>query len=187
VANIQVSDEEEEDAFLLSLQALSASHGEQSMRDGEKAPIVLVTAKGDVLNNIKDALAHSNLAVLYTQNKHGAIALLERLTCEIDLAIIEVELPDFACDLIRQLTWRRRKPMKIIATTSLYPEPVLKKVRKLGVDAVAPNTISPKEWRQTIETVLGKPKVQAPGDTTPYDDVTGAAGADHSSLIGSKS
>jgi hypothetical protein len=32
------------------------------------------------LNNIKDALAHTNLAVLYAQTKHGAIALLERKT-----------------------------------------------------------------------------------------------------------
>jgi DNA-binding NarL/FixJ family response regulator len=126
------------------------------MRDGEKVPIVLVAAKGDVLDNIRDALAHSNLAVLSEQTKDGAIALLERLTCEIDIAIIEVELPDFASDLIRQLTWRRQKPLKIIATTSLYPEPVLARVKKLGVDVVVPKAISPDGWRQMVERALGK-------------------------------
>jgi DNA-binding response OmpR family regulator len=128
------------------------------MHDGEKVAIVLVAAQGDVLNNIRAALAHSNFAVLYAQTKHGAIALLARLTCEIDLAIIEVEIPDFACDLIRQLTWRRQMPVKIIATTSLYPEPVLTKVRKLGVDAVVPKAMPPEEWRRLIEAVLWEPE-----------------------------
>ena len=57
------------------------------MRDNERVPIVLVAAKADVLHNITDALSDTDIALLYAETKHEAIALLERLKNEIDLAI----------------------------------------------------------------------------------------------------
>ena len=126
------------------------------MSNGETG-IVLVAAKEDVLNNIRDALAETNLALLHVSTKQEAIALLERLKSEIDLAIIELELPDLGgWDLIRQLTWPLQKPMKIIATTSVYKDQLFEKVKELGVDEVVPAAIPPEAWRKTVETVLGK-------------------------------
>ena len=58
------------------------------MGESEKSSIVLVAAKEDVLNNLRDALADTNLALLHAQTKHEAIALVGRLKSEIDLAII---------------------------------------------------------------------------------------------------
>jgi hypothetical protein len=61
-------------------------------------------------------------------------------------------------DLIEQLTRHPRIPMKIIATTSVYPAPELAKVIDFGVDAVVPETVSPEKWRITVAAVLRKAK-----------------------------
>jgi CheY-like chemotaxis protein len=128
------------------------------MQDGERVPVVLVAAKGDVLNNIRDALGNINVALLCVQTKHRAIALLGRLTFDIDLLIIELELPGFdAWALIRQFTWRPEKPMKIIAT-SMHPKVMLGRVRERGILAVVSKATPPEEWRRTVETVLGTSK-----------------------------
>jgi CheY-like chemotaxis protein len=107
------------------------------MHDDEKVPIVLVAAKAEVLNNIRDALTDTNIALLYAETQHEAIAMVECLKSEIDLAIIELELPDYgAWELIRQFRWRRlQKPVKILAT-SLYHSPELENVGGLNFDAV---------------------------------------------------
>jgi len=126
------------------------------MSDGETG-IVLVAAKEDVLNNIRDALAETNLALLHATTKEEAIALLERLRSGIDIAIVELELPNLGgWELIRQLTWRPQKPVKIIATTSVYRERFFEKVKELGVDEVVRAAIPAEAWRRTVETVLGK-------------------------------
>jgi DNA-binding response OmpR family regulator len=127
---------------------------ESQLRDDEKVPIVLVAAKEDIFSQIRDALADSNLALLAAETTHAAIALVERLKSEFDLAIIELELPDFgAWDLLRQLHWQSQRLVKIIAITSLYFEPELDK--ELDVTAVVPKALPPEEWRRTVEAVLG--------------------------------
>ena len=128
------------------------------MRDDERVPIVLVAAKADVLNNIKDALSDTDIALLYAETKHEAIALLECLKNEIDLVIIELELPDFgAWEIIRQFRRRRlQKPLKILATTSLYDSLELDDVLGRGIDAVVPKGLPPEDWRRTVEIALGK-------------------------------
>jgi hypothetical protein len=45
----------------------------------------------------------ANLRLLLARTKDEAITLLERAKGEIDIAIIEIELPDFGWTLIRQL------------------------------------------------------------------------------------
>ena len=125
------------------------------MRVSEKALIVLVAAKEELLNDLIDALADSNVALLHASTKQEAIALLERLKSEINIAIVELELPDFGgWDLIRQLTFLPNKPVKIIATTSVYPEPFFEKIKEIGVDAVAPKTMPAEAWVKTVEAVL---------------------------------
>jgi DNA-binding response OmpR family regulator len=125
------------------------------MRNGEKSRIILVAAKEDLHNNLRDALKETDLALLHAQNQREAIVLLERLRTEIDLAIIELELPDSGgWELIGKLRRHSDNPVKIIATTSRYPGPVLTKVIDLGVDAIVQEATSPEEWRKTVETVL---------------------------------
>ena len=123
------------------------------MGDGEKPSIVMVAVEENLLNNLRGALAHANLALLHAHSKQEAIALLERLKSEIKLAIVELELPNFAgWDLIRRFTFQ--KPLKIIATTSAYPESLFEKIKGIGVDAVVPKAIASEVWLKTVEKVL---------------------------------
>jgi len=127
------------------------------MRESEKGPVVLVAAKEDLLNDLKDALSNTNFLLLHAPTKQEAIALLERLRTEISIAVVELEMPDSGgWDLIRQLTFLPNKPLKIIATTSVYPEPFFGKIKEIGVDAVVAKAIPPEAWLKTVEAVLGK-------------------------------
>ena len=144
------------------------------MNKSERSPIVLVVAKEEVLRRIRDALADTNLALLCTQSRREAIAILERLKCVVDVAIVELDLPDFdGWDLIRRITFIPEKFVRIIATTSAYPEQHFERIKGLGVDAVVPTTISPGEWRKTVEAVLK--------DDTPSDSEFAAAARELSS------
>ncbi len=130
------------------------------MPEREKAPIVLVAASQDTLRSIRDALTDTNLALLHAKTKDEAIAVLKRLKFKIDLAIVELEFSNFdSWDLIRRLKGLSENPVKIIATTSMYPEPFFGKIKAIGVDAVVPIAITPEKWRKTVEAVLknGKP------------------------------
>src|SRR5438045_570994 len=112
------------------------------MHESEKGPIVLVAGREDLLNDLRDALFALNYMLLHAPPKLESIVTLERLTSEISIAIVELELPDFGgWDLIRELTFLPDKPVKVIATTSLYPEPFFGKIRGIGVDAVVRKTI----------------------------------------------
>ena len=125
------------------------------MRESEKALVVLVAAKEDLLNALRKALADTNFLLLHAPTKQEAIVLLERLRSEINIAIVELELPDFGgWDLIRQLTFLPDRPVKIIATTSIYPEPFFGKIKEIGVDAVVRKAIPAEAWVKTVQAVL---------------------------------
>jgi CheY-like chemotaxis protein len=119
--------------------------------------ILIADHHEDVLNILEEQLATTNYALLHARNGAEAIALLERLKSKIELAIINLELPGFSgWDLIGRLTLHDRKPLKIIATTSLHPQPVLEKIKELGVDAVVRKPMTALEWRTTFETVMAQ-------------------------------
>jgi len=127
------------------------------MPDRENAAVVLVAGDKQFINNLRDALAATNFALLHAQTKHEAIVLLEGLKSNIDLAIVELELPDFGgWDLIRQLTHLPNKPAKLIATTSTFPEPFFAKIKEIGVDAVVATTMPSEAWLRTVEQMLTK-------------------------------
>ena len=127
------------------------------MHDGEKAAVVLVAANKEFLNDLRDALANTNFLLLHASTKQEANAVLERVKSDIDIAIVELELPDFGgWDLIRQLTLLPNRPVKLIATTSMFPEPFFGKIKEIGVDAVVAKAIPPEAWLKTVEAVLGK-------------------------------
>ena len=44
------------------------------MRESEKGPVVLVAAKEDLLNDLKDALSNTNFLLLHAPTKQEAIA-----------------------------------------------------------------------------------------------------------------
>jgi len=121
------------------------------MPDGESAPIVLVAAREELLNKLRNALADT-VGLLHAETHRDAITLLERLRSEIGLAIVELEHPD-GWDLIEELT-RTPKSLKVIATTSADPAPVLGEIMDLGIDALVPVTMAPEEWRKTVQAVL---------------------------------
>lgn len=121
----------------------------------QKTILVLVAAREGLLIKLREALAETNLALLHAETQGEAIALLEKLSSDIDLAIIQLEFVELgARDLIGQLTRPSEKPLKIIAATSLYPEKVRGMVGELGVDAVVPEAMSRAEWRKTVESML---------------------------------
>ena len=121
---------------------------------------ILVADRSDgFVDTLKAELAATNLALLHAKNGEEAVYLLELLESEIELAIIELELPLFSgLGLIWRLIRRKQpKPLKIIATTStaVLNGPLLEDVvTELGVDAVVRKPIPPRKWRKTIEAVL---------------------------------
>ena len=117
--------------------------------------ILIADDDEDVFNVLKEQLAETDYALLHAKNGEEAIALLERLKSKIELAIIDLELPEQSgWDLISRLTLHDRKPVKIIATTSIYPEPVLEKMKEMGIDTVVRKPIPNEEWRTTLEIVM---------------------------------
>ena len=127
------------------------------MRQSEKAAVVLVAANKDFLNDLRDALANTNFLLLHASTKQEANAVLERVKSDIDIAIVELELPDFGgWDLIRQLTLLPNRPVKLIATTSMFPEPFFGKIKEIGVDAVVAKAIPAEAWLKTVDALLGK-------------------------------
>jgi CheY-like chemotaxis protein len=119
--------------------------------------ILIADRQEDLLNVLKEELAATNYALLHAINGEEAVAFLEQLKSRIELAIIDLELPDFGgWDLIGQLTLHDRKPLKIIATTSIRSKALLKKIKALGVDAVVQKPAAHEDWRTTLETVLAQ-------------------------------
>jgi CheY-like chemotaxis protein len=117
--------------------------------------ILIADHHEDVLNILKEQLGETDYALLHARNGAEAIALLERLKSQIELAIIDLELPDFGgWDLIGRLTHHKRKPIKIIATSSIHTQAVLEKIKEMGVDAVVRKPIPSEDWRTTLETVI---------------------------------
>jgi CheY-like chemotaxis protein len=56
-------------------------------------------------------------------------------------------------NLIGRLRIQEGKPIKIIATTSIYSKPVLEKTKECGVaEAVVRKPIPHEEWRTALET-----------------------------------
>ena len=117
--------------------------------------ILIADRHEDVANIVKEQLA--DYILLHARSGKEAIAFLDRLKSKIELAIIDLEVPDIGgWDLIGHLTLHERKPIKIIATTAIYSKPVLEKMKAIGVDAVVRKAIPHEEWRTTLEEVLAE-------------------------------
>jgi DNA-binding response OmpR family regulator len=125
------------------------------MRHSKSTVTVLVVGSVYLRSNLRDALAETNCDLLHAATKDEALELLELLRSEISLAIVELELADYdGWKLIRYITCQPDKPVRIIATTSTYPELFSRGVKDFGVDAVVPKLMPPESWLRTIEAVL---------------------------------
>ena len=124
-----------------------------------KSRFILVADTSDaVLDMLKDELATTDFALLHAKDGQEAIDYLELLKSEIDLAIIELELPVVSgLDVIKELVKRNQeKPTKIIATSAVDVPAPKQVVKQLGVAAVVQKPKPRQGWRKVIETVLGK-------------------------------
>jgi hypothetical protein len=92
----------------------------------ENIPIVLVAAKDDVLNNIRDLLLDTKLKLLCAKTKDEAISLLGRIKSTIGLAILKLDQPEFADNSQKDPRSSDNHRHDIVLTLS----PVLGNVRK---------------------------------------------------------
>ena len=115
--------------------------------------IILIADSSEALfNSLQAALETTDYACVYARNGEEAIRLHDLLKSEIDVAIIELELPTSGgFEVIERFTLRGRKPRKIIATSSIFPHSFLQQVRCLGVDAVVRKPIGLEAWLQLIK------------------------------------
>ena len=120
--------------------------------------IILVADSNDGFldSSLEEALEPTDYALLHVRNGLEAVATLELLKSDIELAIIEERFSEVnGFDLIGRLGIRdQTKPVKIIMTT-VYDRPLSPQiVRQLGGDAVVCKPIPPDEWRKAVDTVL---------------------------------
>ena len=115
--------------------------------------IILIADSSEALvNSLQGALETTDYAFVYAKNGEEAIRLHDLLKSEIDLAIIELELPaSGGFEVIERFTQRGPKPRKIIATSSIFPQSFLEYVRHLGVDAVVRKPITLLAWLQLFK------------------------------------
>jgi len=134
---------------------LAVSDPKRSGAQRLHSPIVLVAANVDLSDLLNGALADTDVALLHAQSKQEVIAVLERVKSRFDLAIIDLELPDFdGWDLIGRLTQPPRRVVKTIAATFIYSESLAKQIIALGVDIVTSRAMAIEEWRKIVETAL---------------------------------
>src|SRR5260370_9512279 len=111
------------------------------------AIILIADSSETFFSSLHDAVETTDYAFVYARNGEEALRLHDLLKSEIDLAIIELELPvSGGFEVIERFTQRGPKPRKIIATSSIFPQSFLEHVRHLGVDAVVRKPITLQPW-----------------------------------------
>jgi DNA-binding NarL/FixJ family response regulator len=120
--------------------------------------IILVVDRGDeVFEILRTALQSTNYALLQAKTGEAALDLLSRPTSDIDLAIIDLDLPNDDGLVINLLTiFGRRKTTKIIVKTSSQDKPFLEQVHYFGVDAIVLNPISEEQMIKTVQATLSE-------------------------------
>ena len=125
----------------------------RNMDNTSNPAIILIADSSEALfDSLQTTLETTDYACVYARNGDEAIRLHDLLKSEIDLAIIELELPTSGgFEVIERFTQRGRRPRKIIATSSIFPDSFLQQVRCLGVDAVVRKPIGLQAWLQLIK------------------------------------
>jgi len=107
-------------------------------------------------------LADAGYRVLEALDGTGATRLLDRMRGTIDLAIVDLALPDInGFELIGALT-RRPNSVKVIATTSVFNDMQLESATALGAHAAirkprSAKSLPRKQWLTTVQQLIGNP------------------------------
>jgi len=120
-----------------------------------KSVVLVVDPSEKLLDDIRESLETATFEFHHAKTGLEAIKALKNLRSKIDVAIIALELHDIdSMDLIGLILEQQEKPVKIIATSSLFGTPLLDRAKALGVHEVVLTPIDPLSWRTKIETVL---------------------------------
>lgn len=121
--------------------------------DNTSNPVILIADSSEsFFDSLQATLETTDYACVHARNGEEAIRFHDLLKSEIDVAIIELELPTSGgCEVIKRFNQCGRKPRKIIATSSIFPDSFLQQVRFQGVDAVVRKPIGLQAWLQLIK------------------------------------
>jgi DNA-binding NarL/FixJ family response regulator len=117
--------------------------------------ILIVDNEDEVVKSLRTTLASTDYVLLQAETGNTALSVLSLLKSDIDLAIIDLDLPNddgLAISLLKILG--RRKTTKIIVKTSRQDQPFLEQVTYFGIDAIVLKPISEDRLIKTIQTTL---------------------------------
>ena len=125
--------------------------------------VLLVDRASEALEVLRTALHSTDFVLLQATTGDEALAVLSRLQFPVDLAIVDLELPDDDGVVVSLLTiLARRKITKIIVKTSRQDKPFLEKVKYLGIDALVLKPISAEQFVGAVQTALTA-RMDSPG------------------------
>ena len=124
--------------------------------------VLLVDDDPAFLSVTEQMLVDAGYRVLLAPDGNRAVRFLEQLRDEIDLAIIDLNLPGInGFELIGALS-RRPNSIKVIATTGVYNNLQLESATVLGAHAAirkprAMQALHRQEWLDAVQQLIGKP------------------------------
>jgi two-component system KDP operon response regulator KdpE len=125
---------------------------------GWSTEIVLIVDREDhVLKILRTALQSTDYVLLHATTGNEALAVLSRLKHPLDLAVIDLDIPNDA-GLVASLLaiLGPQKTTKIIVKTSRQDKRFLESVTYFGIDAIVVKPISDEQFIKTVREALGR-------------------------------
>jgi CheY-like chemotaxis protein len=117
--------------------------------------VLVVDLEDEVLELVRTALQSTDHVLLQAETGAEALAALSRLKFPIDLAVIDLDLPNDDGLVISLLTiLGQRKATKIIVKTSRQDRPFLESVSYFGIDAIVLKPIAEEQFIKTVQDTL---------------------------------
>jgi DNA-binding response OmpR family regulator len=117
--------------------------------------VLVVDSEDEVLELVRTALQATDYAILEAKNGDEAVAVMSQLKFPIDLALIDLDLPNDDGIVISLLTMLgRRKTTKIIVKTSRQDKPFLESVNYFGIDAMVLKPIAHEQLITTVQATM---------------------------------
>jgi DNA-binding response OmpR family regulator len=117
--------------------------------------VLVVDTEDEVPETLKTALQYTDYVVVQAKDGEEALAVLSRFKSQIDLTIIDLELPNGDGLVISLLAiLAHRNTAKVIIKTSRQDEPFLEQVSYLGADAIVFKPISEDQFIKTVQARL---------------------------------
>ena len=127
--------------------------------------IILVIDRDDeVLKFLRTAMRSSDFVIFHATTGKEALAVMSRLKFPIDLAIIDLELPNDDGLVITLLTiLGGKKTSKIIVKTSRQDKPFLEQVNYFGIDALVMKPIAEEQLIKAVKEALNNNRNSSAG------------------------